>query len=74
MVAAMNAVKSLGHRKAGESIQPAPEPKLRLLRPPSECSTTELVSELSRQVKVMLRRVKTGRQRRRTEAAKKGGE
>ena len=56
-------------RKAGEGVFPAPRPsKLRLLKPRSECSTADLVTELPQDVKAMLRRV------RRKRAAARGGD
>ncbi len=46
-------------RKAGERVFPAPRKSpLELLRPPSECSTTDLITELAHKVKVAARRVR----------------
>jgi hypothetical protein len=53
--------KTTKTRKTGEPVRQRPKTKLRLLKPQSECSTTDLITELSREVKVMLR----GQQRRR---------
>ncbi len=41
-----------GKRKAGERVY---KPKLRLLRPPTECSTIPLIFNPAREVKEMLR-------------------
>ena len=56
----MSADKQPQLRKAGERVFPAPRkrPALELLRPPSECSTTDLITELAQKVKVAARRVR----------------
>jgi hypothetical protein len=53
--------KTAKPRKAGEPADLRPEPRLRLLKPQSECSTTGLVTELSGEVRKLLR----GQKRRR---------
>lgn len=57
----MRTDKSAGKRKPGERVYQEPEPKLRLLKPQSGCSTPELASELSGGLKAALRRL--GRER-----------
>lgn len=52
----MTAHKSGKKRKAGERVYPEPEPKLRLLKLGSECSTPELASGLTQGVKAVLRK------------------
>jgi hypothetical protein len=47
--------KTVRTRKAGIPVAPAPEPRLRLLRPDSECSTADHALGLSREVKEMLK-------------------
>ncbi len=55
----MNENKPTKLRKAGERVFPAPrQSPLKLLRPLSECSTTDLITELSQKVKVAARRVR----------------
>ena len=57
----MSADKTARRRKAAAPTRRGPEPRLRLLKPQSECSTTGLLAELSREVEAMLR----GQKRRR---------
>ena len=57
----MTAHKSGKKRKPGERVYPEPEPRLRLIKPGSECSTPELASGLAQGVKAVLR--KLGRER-----------
>lgn len=54
--------KSAKKRKPGERVYPEPEPKLKLLKPGSECSTPELASGLSEGVKAILRKLNRKRQ------------
>ena len=48
-------------RKPGERAYPEPEPRLKLPKPGSECSTPELASEMTQGLKAVLR--KLGRKR-----------
>lgn len=57
----MSINKTAQSGKASEPVRQRPKTGLRLLKPQSECSTTDLISELSQEVKVMLR----GQKRRR---------
>jgi len=54
--------KTLKRRKAGAPVRPKPGPRLKLLKPQSECSTAGLINELSEEVKALLRRQKHRRQ------------
>ena len=56
----MTARKTAKQRKPGERVHPGQEPKLKLLKPSSECSTPELASELSGGLKAALRRLGRG--------------
>lgn len=60
----MSTNKTPKPRRAGEPVCQQPKPKLRLLKPQSECSTTDLIAELSHEVKVMLRGQKRRREAR----------
>jgi hypothetical protein len=48
-------------RKASTPVSDASKPKLRLLRPPAECATTNLITELSQEVKSILQGMKRKR-------------
>ena len=48
-------------RKPGERVYPEPEPRLKLLKSGSGCSTPELASELSRGLKAVLRKLDPAR-------------
>ena len=50
----MNTEKSPKRRKAGALVYAKQRPKLELIKPGSECATTDLITELSQEVKVML--------------------
>jgi len=58
----MSTNKTLRRRKAGEPAYPTRKPALRLLKPSSECSTTGVITELSREVKEMLQDMNRKRQ------------
>ena len=51
----MRRVKPKRGRKAGAPVAPQPEPKLRLLRPISECSTADHALGLGQELKGMLK-------------------
>jgi hypothetical protein len=51
----MSANKPARPKKAGSPVFPRQKPKLRLLNPKSECSTTDLIIELPQNVLEMLR-------------------
>ena len=53
----MTAHKPAHKRKPGERVYPEPEPRLRLLKPGSGCSTPELASELTQGLKAALRKL-----------------
>lgn len=61
----MSKDKTARRRKAGAAVSRGSEPRLRLLKPQSECATTGLIAELSREAEAMLR----GQKRRRKAAA-----
>jgi hypothetical protein len=54
--------KSAGKRKADEQLKAEPKPKLKLIKPQSECSTPELASELSQGLKAVLRKLNRKRE------------
>ncbi len=58
----MTAHKPAKKRKPGERVYPEPEPRLRLLKPDSGCSTPELASELSQGLKAVLRKLSRKRE------------
>ncbi|MDQ3804152.1 MAG: hypothetical protein M3416_10020 [Acidobacteriota bacterium] len=58
----MTAHKPAKKRKPGERVYPEPEPKLKLPKPGSECSTPELASELSQGLKAVLRKLSRRRE------------
>ena len=51
----MSKDKKVRTRTAGTPVAPAPQPRLRLLRPHSECSTADYALGLSQEVKEMLK-------------------
>ena len=51
----MSTHKSAKKRKPGERVYPEPKPRLKLLKPDSECSTPGLALEPSQGVKAILR-------------------
>lgn len=53
----MTTHKPAKRRKPGERVYPEPKPKLRLLKPQSECSTPELTAEMTQAVKAALCRL-----------------
>ena len=53
----MKARKSARRRKPGGQVYPEPKPKLKLLKPQSECSTPELAAEMTQAVKAALCRL-----------------
>jgi hypothetical protein len=57
----MSANKTNRTRKAGSPAFPKQKPRLKLLKPNSECSTTKLIIELPQEVKEMLREQKRRR-------------
>ena len=59
----MSTDKKFKPRNTGEPSRRRPVSKLRLLKPQSECCTTDLITELSHEVKVMLRGQKRRRER-----------
>lgn len=60
----MTTHKPAKRRKPGERVYPEPKPKLRLLKPQSECSTPELGSELAEELKAALCRLVRKREHR----------
>lgn len=50
----MSTNKPAKPRRAGSSAFPKQKPQLRLLKPDQECATTDIITELSQEVKVML--------------------
>ena len=62
----MSTNKADKRRKPGEFVYSRAKPGLRFPKPPSGCATTDLITELSREVMVMIR----ARERRRGDSPK----
>ncbi len=52
--------QEIKRRQVGATVFPAPRkrPALERLRPPAECATTDLITELAQKVKVAARKVR----------------